>query len=107
MTGNYILDDDGNPVREPDMFKWAMWFQEHTNDRVVALTELPDDVRVSTVFLGLDHSFVPGEVLLFETMIFNGPLDETQARYSTREQAIEGHEYYVRAAKFAATGEIK
>lgn len=106
MTGNYILDDAGNPVAEPDMLKWARWFGEHTNDRQVARTKLPDDVTVSTVFLGLDHSFEPGKVLLFETMIFNGPLDETQCRYETREQALAGHEYYVAAAKYAAGGEV-
>jgi hypothetical protein len=106
MTGNYILDAGGNPVHEPDMLKWARWFSEHTNERQVARTQLPGDVTVSTVFLGLDHSFEPGVILLFETMIFNGPLDETQCRYSTREQALAGHEYYVAAAKYAAGGEV-
>lgn len=106
MNGHYILDAEGNPVAEPNPLAWARWFEEHNNDRQVARTELPDSVTVSTVFLGLDHSFEPGKVLLFETMIFGGPLDETQCRYETREQALKGHEYYVSAAKFAAGGEV-
>lgn len=106
MTGNYILNEAGEPVQELDMLKWARWFQEHNSDRQIALTKLPGDVTVSTVFLGLDHSFEPGKVLLFETMIFGGELDETQYRYETREQALKGHEYCVGAVKFHATGMI-
>ena len=37
----------------------------------VALDEFPDGQEVSTVFLGLDHGWMPGTgPLLFETMIF-------------------------------------
>lgn len=99
---HYILDAEGAPVHEPNIIKWAQWFEENNSKRIVALTELPEDVRVSTVFLGVDHSFVKGEVHLFETMIFNGPLDETRCRYATREAALKGHDYYVGAAKMAA-----
>ena len=86
---NYILNDAGNPVAEHDPLTWALWFQ--TAERRVAYDELPDDMRVSTVFLGLDHSFGSGPPLLFETMVFGGELDQEQERYSTREQALAGH----------------
>ena len=46
---------------------------------------------VSTVFLGLDHSFGGGPPLLFETMIFDGGEEEHCVRYSTWQQAEEGH----------------
>lgn len=49
------------------------------------------DVRVSTVFLGLDHQYGDGPPILFETMIFNGPLDASEWRYSTWEEAEVGH----------------
>jgi hypothetical protein len=50
------------------------------------------DVTVSTVLLGIDHRFGDdGPPLIFETMIFGGPHNEYQERYSTREQAEEGH----------------
>lgn len=59
--------------------------------RVVARTELPD-CKVSTVFLGLDHSFgKEGGPILFETMIFGGRNDGWQRRYKTWQQAEQGH----------------
>jgi hypothetical protein len=99
MNDHYILNISGDPVPEPDVMKWALWFEEHNNDRRIARTELPDGVVVSTVFLGLDHSFGRGEPLLFETMIFGGPHDETQDRYATRQAAINGHAHYVALAR--------
>ena len=43
-------------------------------------------------FLGLDHSWVEGVVLLFETMIFSEDkdVDEYQERHSTWQEAEEG-----------------
>ena len=46
---------------------------------------------VSTVFLGIDHSWLGGPPILFETMIFGGQFDEVQKRYCTMEEAIDGH----------------
>lgn len=58
----------------------------------VARTEI-GDAYVSTVHLGLDHSYgFGGPPLIFETMIFGGNLDGEQWRYSTKEEALEGHE---------------
>ncbi|MEI6177668.1 MAG: hypothetical protein WCS43_12315 [Verrucomicrobiota bacterium] len=50
----YTLNENGTPVHEPDLKKWASWFQ--TADRKVAL-ETIGETKVSTVFLGLDHNF--------------------------------------------------
>ena len=55
-----------------------------------------DGVRVSTVWLGLDHNFArflhdPGIPIIFETMIFGGELDQQQWRYATEAQALDGH----------------
>jgi hypothetical protein len=50
------------------------------------------DVEVSTIFLFLDHSFMSGEPILFETMIFGGENDGYQMRYSTYEDSLIGHE---------------
>ncbi len=58
---------------------------------------------VSTVWLGLDHSFsftgTPAPILIFETMVFSEAEaakkswgDEYQQRYTTEEEALEGHE---------------
>lgn len=64
----YILIGQ-TPVPEPDVLKWADWFE--TADRVVFRTEMASAL-ISTVFLGLDHRhFGDGPPILFETMIFS------------------------------------
>lgn len=84
----YILDGHA-PVPEPDANKWGRWFE--TADRKVALDHV-GFVDVSTVFLGLNHGFHGGVPLLFETMIFGGPLADSCWRYATWDEAVAGHE---------------
>lgn len=48
-------------------------------------------ILVSTVFLGLDHSYNSPRPILFETMVFRGPLSGEMDRYSTMEEAKHGH----------------
>jgi hypothetical protein len=51
-----------------------------------------DEVRVSTVFLGMDHnSDSDGRPLLFETMIVGGLLDQFRMRCTTYEEAEVMH----------------
>lgn len=93
MSDKYILDDKGLPVEEPDMLVWARWFETMGKQRIVAHTTIGDDVYVSTVFLGLDHSFGAGpSPVLWETMVFGGPHDQYQKRYCSREEAERGHQ---------------
>ena len=74
-----------------DLMHWAKWLEEDRNRRQVSETE-KNDVRVSTVFLGLDHNFGrTGPPIVFETMIFGGEHDQYQERYSTWDEAIMGH----------------
>ena len=89
MTDKYILDGK-EPVPCGDLLEWGRWLE--TADRHVAQDRI-GPYRVSTVFLGLDHSFGCGPPLLFETMIF-GPgfdRDEYQERCATWEEAEEMH----------------
>ncbi len=51
-----------------------------------------DEVSVSTVFLGYDHSFDNSKPILFETMVFGGVYNEYQIRYHTYDDAKLGHE---------------
>ena len=49
-------------------------------------------IRISTVWLGMNHNhYLGGPPLIFETMIFGGEHDQYQERYSTLEEAQEGH----------------
>lgn len=69
----------------------------------VAETTLPNGYWVSTVWLGINHSFGSGRPLIFETMVFphnkqddggkgvTGWGDVDSDRYSTEAEALEGH----------------
>lgn len=67
----FILDDQGEPVRVADLDAYAAWFSQNQERRQVR-NDWVGEWNVSTIFLGLDHSFV-GAAILWETMVFNGP----------------------------------
>jgi hypothetical protein len=62
----YILDGH-TPIQAPNPLRWAQWME--TADCHVADTMI-GPLRISTIFLGIDHGFGNGEPILFETMIF-------------------------------------
>jgi hypothetical protein len=100
---HYVLGLDGRTPRAVPMMEWAAAAEAGIiNDREGrgprpgdGWARVADDtlgaVRVSTVFLGLDHRWGDGPPLLFETMVFGGPLNGNQERYSTWDAAAEGH----------------
>ncbi len=96
MTDKYLLDENGEPQPCPDLMDWARWFQ--ISERSIARTEI-GKIVVSTVFLGLDHGYGSGPPVLFETMVFEGPLNGEQVRYCTRAEALSGHEEMVNRVK--------
>ena len=83
-------DMDGNQIN--DMEQWARLFGD-TERRIIARTELPGEVTVSTVWLGIDHSYGDGgPPLIFESMVFaRSAADMDCVRYATREEAEAGH----------------
>lgn len=84
----YILGNN-NCVLEVPMEQWAKMFEKQ--NRIVKVTKT-NDVKISTVFLGLDHQFGNGPPLVFETMIFGGKYDQYQWRCSTWDAALRNHE---------------
>jgi hypothetical protein len=80
------------------MEEWAAAFQRE--DRILAQTDLGTLGRVSTIWLGLDHNHGRGRPIIFETMVFGGPLDQEMLRYYTEEQAREGHEFILQALMY-------
>lgn len=96
---NYVLDENGQPRLEPDLLAFGAWYESaecHVADDDI------DGVRVSTVFLGIDHNHGGGAPILFETMVFGGAFNEAQERYHTREEAIAGHKAWVKEVKAAS-----
>ena len=89
----YILDVDKNvvPIRTTaEKMAYYRWYEEPSNRRV-AYNET-GDTSVSTVFLGIDHRFgEDGPPIVFETMVFGGPMNYHQVRYATWDEAMKGH----------------
>ncbi len=110
---HYKLSKAGKILKEPNLLKWAKWF-EHTPLRFVKKT-IVGNYRVSTIFLGLDYGFdwdASKKPVLFETMVFENKLsvdkvgmksfkyrkslDDFTERYCTLKEAQEGHKLIVK-----------
>lgn len=78
------------------------WITERSRVSVVVRrTDLGPLGLVSTVWLGLNHNWDDeGEPLIFETLVFGGPLSEYLERYATEEEAVAGHAFVVQALQF-------
>lgn len=82
------------PVPGDDARTWALWMQQAS--RRVAETWVTPMLRISTIFLGLNHQFFEdGPPLLFETLVFRNGYADEQERYSTWHEAEQGHEHMV------------
>lgn len=97
MLDSYILID-GKPVLCTDPLHWSDWMHGLTNRIVVQTIEPELSLKVSTVFIGIDHNFSGvGPPHLFETMVFQkGVAFDEIERYATREDALAGHERFVK-----------
>ncbi len=94
--GWYILV--GQTPVEVDIVEAAEWFDNFDNRNVKQWKFGP--LRVSTVFLGMDHSFLrEGPPILFETMSFLAGAALWQTRCSTWMEAEEQHRHAVRYTK--------
>lgn len=93
---------DGQPI---SFAAWAALFENRAYqtvvvDRVAYPNRNPDvpsariDIVVSTVWLGMDHSFGGPVPLIFETLVFapeEFPLESEMLRYPTEDAARRGH----------------
>ena len=89
----WILEPDGTILTIDDPIQWAA---ARKRDYRIAETDLPDGSWLSTVFLGVDHSFGSGgPPVLFETGWFASRQDmgdmREQWRWCTEAEAREGH----------------
>ena len=94
----YLLDENKKPYKVS--LEEGMKVYEDLQMKIVE-QDVSDNgkIFISTVFLGMDHSFdrhnksINHKPILFETMIFGGEHNDFQARYHTYDEAIEGHQY--------------
>jgi hypothetical protein len=87
-VSDYYILKGREAVRVNSLKEWAQAFDE--KNRHVG-SDMVGDLRISTVFLGLDHGFGTDVPVLFETMVFGGKLDQEQIRYATYDEAEAGH----------------
>lgn len=82
--GKYILDKNGKPKLEKNLYAWASWMEN--GNRILKKTTV-GKYSVSTVFLGIDYRFSgKGKPVLWETMVFR-PLTKREADKMNQEWA--------------------
>jgi hypothetical protein len=88
----YVLDKDGEPRLAAFTDEFSDFYKGIENRRLKVT--LAGSIRISTVFLGLDHNFSGvGPPVLWETMVFGrGDRELDCRRYSSRAEALAGHE---------------
>jgi len=95
----YIFDKKTHEIiRCDNLIEWSNFLAK--TDTRVKLTEINkgiNSISISTVFLGLDHSFDNKTPILFETMVFGlyNLNDNMMERYSSWKEAEEGHDIIV------------
>jgi hypothetical protein len=87
----YILDENNKPVKSVSIMEAAEWLEKNPERKAVKQEHI-GDIFISTVFLGLDHAWDSDIPVLWETMIFGGEHDQYQDRYTSYEDALEGHQ---------------
>lgn len=100
---NYILEDDGTIRPAKGIIEFGRWYENakrHIGNTIVFGGQ--QTVRISTVFLGLDHNYYDdGPPLVFETMVFDSAYSnhavedegiDACIRYPSLEEAWHGHE---------------
>lgn len=104
MSTFYKRDGTKYPKGNKGLFQWGRDLEDF-NKKVVK-QETINGYWISTVWLGMDHSFLPDEkILIFETMVFDRrdnkkSFDELDMdRYSTEEEALKGHKRIVKKYK--------
>ncbi len=93
--GTPILGDPNDPADFMGTLTWARLREDRVYSQI-ARDEIPQaagtpTILVSTVWIGLDMAYGDAPPLIFETMVFGGPLDLEQRRYATEAEAILGH----------------
>ena len=93
-----IYDKYGNPITMAEFTK--LKFESGEDYHRIGSTDI-GPYWVSTVWIGLDHSFGRGPPLIFETMVFpkdqrddpayHGLTDIDTRRYNTLQEAMDGH----------------
>lgn len=103
MSDWYWLDEDKRPwpvmaeIASDEFRNYNEWLYDPVNKNVGNNTV--DGYVISTVFLGLDHSYNGDTPVLWETMVFPSKTDFGEQycrRYMSHADALNGHNKVVR-----------
>jgi len=107
----YKLDENNQPIPCENHSEYFAWHQTIPKEKAtgiglqLAKTQVTEDVSVSTVFLGTNHTYDCGPPELWETMVFGGEQDESCYRYRSHDDAIQGHHRIVEQVRFPTFGD--
>jgi hypothetical protein len=83
----YIIDDQGNLKVENNIRKWWRWCNDNPQEIIISKNNI-DGVHITTFFTGIDYT---GHMMLWETIVVGGSLDNMQQRYGRKQIALSGH----------------
>jgi len=85
-------DKDGLEI---DVDEWTELFSDKQY-QIIQQDKIGNNF-ISTVWLGLNHSWNGGGIKIFETMVFNDSeeIEQDMERYETEAEAIRGHERFL------------
>ena len=97
-------DIDGNEITSNK--EWMEYYASMRESGAFRIKKenIKKGLIISTIWLGMNHSHIPGEPLIFETLVYLGDFKEIfRELYETQEEAIEGHK---RIKQMILSGEI-
>jgi|SRR5690349_11295453 len=101
MTGLYFKLDDDKIAHSCTMQEWAnQLLSMYKEDKKHVAHEKLNGKTISTVWLGINHSFIRDEAAIFETMVLEDDFQDIYCRrYSTWQEAEKGHKIAVQWVK--------
>lgn len=107
----WIRNKEGNIRKVSDLTEWAKWY-EGCDSRIIGqvyfgtMYTVPEEKKVSTVFLSIDHNYGEGEPVLYETMVF-GVGDDEKPRYALPEHDLILNEDYLHTNRYHTEAEAR
>ena len=93
----YKLDEDNNVVPCESIYDHMEFMTNHS--RLQVGFDKINGIGISTVFLGINHSYRTGKPVVFETALFYPDKTVVTKRYHTWKEAEIRHEYYCKCVR--------
>jgi len=96
MKHLWFIIDENKSILTVSIDEYAKWMAKPFSETRRVAEDRIGDLRISTVFLGIDHRLASNDngenPILFETMVFDKEgADIEMERYCTWDEAVKGH----------------